>query len=84
MQTTQMSISKNLMNLRNLYNLVRNIDIKEIRAVFQNQLNKDINILIKTHCCLFLQINLTAFTKLVKTPIAELKLYDRLEQFNQR
>ena len=49
MQTTQMSISKNLMNLRNLYNLVRNIDFKEIRAVFQNQLNKDINILIKTH-----------------------------------
>ena len=52
-----------------LYDLVRNIEFKRINTAFQNQLNKDINLIIMTLCYLFRKIKLTTFINLIMTNI---------------
>ena len=98
-----------------LYDLVRNIEFKKANTVFQNQLNKDINMINKDPLLFIpadksnnlykvskdtysklLQDNITKsykksnvtlikkINKEAKTIASELKLDDRIEQFNQR
>ena len=98
-----------------LYELVRNIEFKRVNTVFQNQLNKDINMINKDPL-LFIpadksnnlyKVSKDTYSKLLQDNItksykksnvilinnineeakviaAELKLDDRIEQFNQR
>ena len=98
-----------------MYDLVRSIEFKRANTVFQNQLNKDINMINKDQLLFIpadksnnlykvskdtysklLQDNITKsykkynvslinnINKEVKVIAAELKLDDRIEQFNQR
>ena len=98
-----------------LYDLVRNIEFKKANTVFQNQLNKDINMINKdpllfipadksnnlyqvskdTYIRLLLDNNrksyrksnvtlINSINKEAKAIASELKLDDRIEQFNQR